>query len=439
MISALGRLMPAIRPHMRHLAIAAAVLVVASALAGAFSAKGVTSDFANFYDAGHKALAGETDTLFDPHALIEGKPPLANMGFFSAPITAYLYAPLSTLEPRLAMRLFKIENALAILLALVLLYAHARRFAAPGDEDLYAALFLGMALVYMPLWTVFRVGGQTTPTVFLLLVAALTATTSRRMVLAAALLFAAAAIKPFLAPCLALLALTQGWRFFLALAGISAAVGLASVAIMGWPVHAEFLGQLAGIANEAKLPQLNSSLTAGLEAVLLALAGGDAGADKPLLVAIVATSIRLGIVGFVVWLYISAQRSLAVPAARRHFTFVLAVLFALLFTPVVWAHYLSFVFILIAYLAASWRSLPLGANALVGLIVLLAMGQHVRIVQWIDSHIGFESLAMQVAVAEFKSLPLLLTLILLWKFRDAIFATYRAPAWRTLSDEGLPS
>ena len=79
----------------RLIALAALALILALAVEGILRPRGLTLDFANFYDAGQKARAGEFAGLYDPMALIAGQPPFGNMSFFSAPLTSYFYVPVS--------------------------------------------------------------------------------------------------------------------------------------------------------------------------------------------------------------------------------------------------------------------------------------------------------------------------------------------------------
>src|SRR5262249_59253704 len=108
-----------------------------------------------------------------------------------------------------------IQNPLAYFAALLLLYVHPRRFAgdSPKAQSRFGALFAFLALIYQPFWTVYRVGGQTTPTiVFLLTVGLLTHTAGKRLWTVLCLM-AIVLIKPAFLPILGILVLVSGVRF----------------------------------------------------------------------------------------------------------------------------------------------------------------------------------------------------------------------------------
>src|SRR5262249_16284973 len=157
---------------------------------------------------------------------------------------------------------FKIQNTLAIFGGLALLYRHNRKFvdAAPTAQWQFAALFAAASLVYQPFWTIYRMGGQSTPTVFLLLVLALICHVKSRFLLSATCLIAAVLIKPAFAFALALLVCVSGWRFFRHTAMILALVSLASILILGWGVHEEFMRVMARGVQRSDPWLFNNSL-----------------------------------------------------------------------------------------------------------------------------------------------------------------------------------
>src|SRR5215467_6445484 len=136
-------------------------LILTGCIVGIVVPAGSGWDFANFYDTGRRAAAGHIQDIYHPDRLIKGEAPQGSMAFWGAPVSAWLYAPLSYVPPHWALVLFKIQNTLACYAALWLLYIHNRQFVDPTPvaQAKFAALFAFLSLLYQPLWTMYRVGG----------------------------------------------------------------------------------------------------------------------------------------------------------------------------------------------------------------------------------------------------------------------------------------
>src|SRR5262245_21632315 len=99
------------------------LLILAAGIVGGIVVNAGTGwDFANFYDAGHKVRAGEAQHLYEPFAPIGGKAPEGHLPYYGAPLSAVLLAPLASLPPAEALVAFKIQNSVALVIALWLLY-----------------------------------------------------------------------------------------------------------------------------------------------------------------------------------------------------------------------------------------------------------------------------------------------------------------------------
>lgn len=394
---------------------------------------GIRWDFANFYDAGAKARAGQIGDLYDPAASIAGRAPQGAMKFWGAPISAYFYAPFAGFAPATALVLFKLVDVAAIFAALLLLYAHTRRFALHSwrDERAYAATFVWLALAFQPLWTIFRVGGQTTPWVLLLLVVALICHGSGRMAASAACFAAAVLVKPALAPGLALLALVSGLRFFAATFGITLAVSGLSVLVMGWPIHRQFLEMMLSGSGVSVAWMHNSALAVPLENLrFLGDPTHPTSPTRPPLLDALVLAVKLLVLALFGWLLATMpDRRRWSAAARRHCRFVLAVLFALLVSPVVWEHYLSLLFIPLIYVVASYRHFGRPALWLVGSIFFFALGQNLVLVRWVETSLSPRGAVALLAVGLLKSAPLWLTMVLLWRHKDELWRSYGAGPW----------
>lgn len=404
--------------------------LLAAALAGialgclvvVFVPAGLGWDFANYYDAGHKALVGETANLYDDKALIDGEPPLGEMLFMSAPISSYFYTGLALFEPSTALVLFKIQNAVALLLAIGILFFHFRPLTPAADRMTFAALFFTAALLFQPFWTVFRVGGQVTPTIMLCLALGLWLHSSKKFVLSALCFSIIVLMKPVFLPGAAFLAFASGPKFFLRAFLTGVAIAAFSVLVMGLDIHLEFVAKTREVAGILWPPHYNSSLTGWLAPLTAGCDG--AGVCHEGLPGALASAIRLsaalGLVAAFVWM----ARSGVSERARLHLGWMIAAVLPMMITPVVWAHYLSVIFLPIAFVIAARRNFPIAAHWLVAALVLISIGQNLVFILAVVTWSGMDHVAEQIEVGLFKSLPLWLTLALFMFFRRSILAAY---------------
>ena len=138
------------------------------------------------------------------------------MRFWGPPISAYFFIPMSWFPPETALILFKIQNVLVFAAAFVVLFLFYANFVGPDDRRWwqFAATFAFLCLIYQPFWTVFRVGGQTTPTVLLLLTVGLVLHTRASFWGSALCVTAATLFKPAMAPIMLFLMAVSGASFF---------------------------------------------------------------------------------------------------------------------------------------------------------------------------------------------------------------------------------
>jgi hypothetical protein len=368
-------------------------------------------DFANFYDAGHKVVAGQIEDLYNDTALIAGQPPQGQMAFYGTPLSAVLYTPLAWMSPAKALVAFKIQNALALFAGLWLLYrcySPLARKAGVGQAE-YRGLFLLAALLFQPFWTVYRVGGQTMPTVFLGLVLALGWFVSGRSLAAAICLVVVAAIKPAFTLMLLPLVALSGLRFLAQTALAGAAAASLSILAMGWSTHQSFLTHLA--AGKVSPWLYNSSLTVVFDNLRLA------GVNTPWVTA-GAMAVRLAAAALVIAVLLGSRRLLPSRAARQHFLFLMSIAFGLFLMPVVWEHYLSVLFIPIAYLLACFPQLKTFDRSMVALICLACLTQNLILTLWLNSQFNPQSIPALLAAGLYKSVPLVGFAVLLWRYRQ---------------------
>ncbi len=415
----------------QRLTVLFATLLLAGCIVGIIVPAGLGWDFANFYDTGRRAAAGQIRDLYNPDTLIGGEKPQGSLGFWGSPLSAWFYVPLSYLPPRTALVVFKIENTLAYFAALLLLYLNDRKFAGdtPTARWRFAAIFAFLSLIYQPFWTVYRVGGQTTPTVFLLFTLALLSYTSMRFFLAIVFLVLAILIKPTFATALLFLIAVSGYRFVYYTAIVLLVTGLTSVWTLGWDIHLQFLSVLSQGAKASFPWFYNSSLYVPIENVrFLDSAGHSSG-----WLGAVFTGLMFGIKAVVLFTFglitVKGRSQPWSDEAKRHFHFLMAVCFCLMMSQTVWEHYLAALFLFLAYVVAAQRYFSRPAMLMIGAVFLLAIGQNLIFINLLRTVHSFDSLPELVLVGLFKSGPLLLTFTFLWKHYDELFRSYAAEQW----------
>jgi hypothetical protein len=409
----------------RRVAIALVTLLIVVNLIAILVPAGLGWDFANYYDAGRKVLVGQIGDLYRSDVPISGEAPQGGMTFLSAPITAYLYLPISVLSPEPALVAFKVQSALALGATLYLLWRRLRGLA-HGDPEAsgrFTILFLAAALLYQPLWTIYRVGGQVTPWALLLLVVGWLFHERGRFWISASCWIAAVAIKPFLAPGLLLLALVSEKRFFVAtaVAGMIAAAG--SIGLLGWDIHAVFLMRLLEDANRLFPNAYNSGLLAWVDALLIPFEQMKSGLQRPGGIVLVEIAIRISILALWLVLSVSVRRH----AERRSLQFLLAMALPVFITPVAWEHYLAFLFPALAVAIAVRNRLSAAGRLLLATIIVVSLGRNLVLIMAVDGLIGSASKAQLVSMALFNSLPITLAIFFLVVFHRKLYAGFADP------------
>jgi Glycosyltransferase family 87 len=383
-------------------------------------------DFANFYDTGRRAAAGQIADIYSPTRLIAGAAPQGTLSYWSPPLSAYFFAPLAWLPPLGALAAFKAAGTLAWMAALWMLYQlHAPHAGAGADAQVrFAAAMAAALLLFQPIWAIYRIGGQTTPFVLLSLTVALRAhQRGRRWTMAGAVVLACL-FKPAFALVPALLLVASGAGVWVALATVAAAVAALSVGTIGWPLHREFLDVARQGATAGFGWAYNSSLFVLAETVR------DAQGQLPPLAGTIVTVVKAGL-GAVILHAAWQARSLTVPAAAaRHYHMVLAITGALILSQVVWEHYLALLLPLWTYLLAVEARLSAGTKALLATALVACVWQNMVVVNLLRTLIATDTLAVSAALALAKSLPLLLTAILVVRARREWLDTYRASSWQ---------
>jgi hypothetical protein len=411
--------------------------IIIGSVGGIAMQRGLTWDFANFYVAGQKALFGQFGDLYDVKALVGGSEPLSDMPFFSLPATSFFYLPLALFRPEVSLVLFTTFSALCTWAGLWALYQHMRSFAAPGDPA-FAGLFALAALGFQPFWTIFLVGGQTMPLVFLLMVLGLVWFTAARMAAAAAAGVLVVLIKPVFLPGLALLFLFGGHRFRLWAAGLSAAAAAVSFALVGWEPHLAFLRQMADAAAAVEKVFFISHMFAWLEPLFVSVAEYESRAPVPGDLTAARLVVRLLLIWLFVRAYLPFFRSAAPEAGKRHLLFVLSLILPLVLSPIVWEHYLVLLFVPLAQMIAARRHFPRVVQGLLVLTVLSCAVQNIWVVQKLERAFGIDIWAEAFALALAKSVTMALVVAVMLVWRREYLRSYAAAGGLSATLRSIP-
>ena len=278
---------------------------------------------------------------------------------------------MSWFPPETALILFKLQNVLVFAAAFAVLFLFYVNFVTPDDRRWwqFAATFAFLCLIYQPFWTVFRVGGQTTPTVLLLLTIGLVLHTRASFWGSALCVTVATLFKPAMAPIMLVLMAVSGVSFFVRAAVVLAGVGMVSLVLLGWPIHAAFLDRVLRDSQATFERYSNSSLYILIDNLRIGV-GRAAGRAYNLLFVGLQAAMKVMALATVVYLTIESRRRIATPSGRRHFDFLMAIVFFLLWSATLWEHYLAVLFPLLVYVVASRQYFSRRALALVALIFL---------------------------------------------------------------------
>lgn len=420
----------------RLIAWAAIALILMLAVEGILRPRGLTLDFANFYDAGQKARAGEFAGLYDPFAVIAGQKPFGNMSFFSAPLTSYFYAPMAMLPPVSASLVFKLSGTLAEMVGLVLLYRCFAPLAGPDPDQRarFLALYAVAALLFQPFWVIYGVGGQTTPFVFLMLVLAYVALQHGWFGRMAVLMSVVVVIKPAFAPAAILLFLALPNRFRLVALICGMGFGVASFRLFGPDLHRQFLALVLAETSGLLAPWRNSSPFSWIEPLFVLPAAYDAPGTLPDAARRIETVARILVATWLLIGMILHRRQVLRLPADRHAIFATAMMLAIVLSPVVWAHYLVLLFIPLAASIALRRRLASWAVALLVVAVVVAVGQNLILLKALIRVTGTDTTASIMALALLKSLPAMLILLVAMFGGGGNRRALADPAWAKLAD-----
>ena len=385
------------------------VLLGVRLVTAVWSTAGLGWDFANYHLTARKVATGDTKNLYRmPRATMErfysiiGEPaelpppeagtpsgeqevPSGRMGFIGTPISAYVFAPIGFLSPRWALLAFKLQSAVFLVASLVLLFP-VFRSASAGRLDAREALtvYLLIALLYAPFWFVFSTGGQATPLNLFLLVLFHRFYLLARPLPAAAALGAGILIKPFFLLMLPVLLVAGEWRLLLRIAGCLLLAGAVSLLLLGWPVHQEWIAVMRQAGGGLAEPWWNNSSLFVIGYSLWCIwhhgtlvPGGEVGGAMSLGIGV----LKLALLALFLLAAGKTARSGVSAGVRRNAVAMLAILFALSFSSIVWPHYLSFLFLPFLLVLFPPTRLPRPAELLVWATLVSTLAVQSRFAQ----------------------------------------------------------
>ena len=367
------------------------VLLLAAALAlrGAAavrSEEGRNWDYTNFGNTAARAWFGEWDGLYASGGTIHGETALGaesgdrSMVYTGFPLTAYELWPIGAFWRKDqsgawdSLQFFKLLCAACYAGGFLLLWPWFRDKAACCLAKPQAlALYLATIVLFEPLWFTFRVGGQTTAFAFLGVAAFLRAQLARKEWLAAVALSFALLNKPFLAPGVLVFLVVGEWGLLARCALLGGGAGGLSLALFGVARHREWLSVLKSESARWTAPwSKNAAPISFLHDFFLGPGGIETGtlAAKPALIATADVAWQLVVVAGALWLAWRLRRAAQTVQAEkvagsdkergdaiREGVLLLALTLPLLFSTIVWPHYVALAFPVLAAGLLAWPRL----------------------------------------------------------------------------------
>lgn len=253
-------------------------------------------------------------------------------------------------------------------------------------------LWCGAALALVSVTVVGQMGfayGQPQVVINFLIIAAFFAVSRGADLRGGALLGVAAAIKLTPAVLVLVLVMEKRWRALGAFAGVGGALGLASIAIAGWPLHAQMLDKLAAIDGHVMVARITASLELVLFQAQAILSGGapvrvDGAAHMTAQPGWMVWAVRAALVA---GLLASWHLTRRVGDELRLWLRMMAVYVVVLVTgPLAWVHALALPLVMLAGLI---RVLPL--RAVIGAVALAAGAFSMPLFFWVGAHPAWET------------------------------------------------
>jgi Glycosyltransferase family 87 len=413
------------RVQYRLLQLVLIALLATRTLLKIVSGAGMSWDFVNFYNAGRRIFEGQLSNLYAPPLPVAGEPAAANglLQYVGFPISALVFAPLGALPARWALVALKAACAVCFGLGLVVIYQHCReRVGGIWRSDAALCIYLILILLFEPFWFVFAIGGQATPLAFLLLAVTMVAYTAGRFWPAAACLSVVILMKPAMALAGMIFVFAGAWPLLTRLTACLAAEATLSWMVFGWQRHLEWVQMVFQESRRWAVPWWNNSAILGAVANWWIYAGRAKfdPVSAPAGFGQVQAVLRVLLVVQFFWMVRRARGPEWTPEGRRQHQVLLALLFPLFFSTVVWPHYLAIAFIPLVVLAAHFSLLPRLGRLLLVAAFLSTIRTNLRVTAWLTDALPSDRLLRILLMSLFGASTLLLMLTLLIAFGDRL-------------------
>jgi hypothetical protein len=144
----------------------------------------------------------------------------------------------------------------------------------------------------------------------------------------------------------------------------------------------------------------------------------------------VKLGLKLSVVATFVFIVYKSRARKWTEAARNHFNFLMAISFFSLFGHIVYEAYLTFLFVVLAYLVAARESFVRQARVLIYAIFFFSFWQNIIWMDLLRYLFDLNTIPELIGIGLFKSSPLILLLVLLWKHYRELFESYEFESWR---------
>jgi putative flippase GtrA len=324
--------------------------------------------------------------------------------------------------------LFKLGNAASIVLTIIIVHHLLIQYVPPEKRADFSMRIWAVALIFQPFWTVFRVGGQVSPTILLLFCIGLALHLYARPAFAAACLAVIVLIKPVFLPGALFLAIAGGTRFFVSCMAAGLAIAAVSIGLFGVELHLEFFERVRSESSQVWPGYYNSAITSPIDHLLGVNCSEEGYCLRSPALLYGGFVLRGAAAAIVIFAFIRAARH-APKDARLILMWIVGAIAPIIFTPVAWAHYLTVLFPLLALAIAFIDRLSVAARAIIGTIVVVSILQNLILVRFLLRHIDHFDAMDHFWFGLAKSLPVWLTVSFFAFFGRSIAAIMHAPVW----------
>jgi hypothetical protein len=247
-------------------------------------------------------------------------------------------------------------------------------------------------------------------------------------------------MKPALALACMIFVFAGTWPLLIRLTACLATEGAASWIVFGGPRHLEWAQMVLQESRRWAVPWWNNSALLGGIANWWIYAGIPSfdSVTSPVAFAEIQFVLRGMLVVLFFWMMRRARRLEWTPEGRRQYHVLLAILFPLFVSTVVWPHYLAIVFIPVLVFAAHYSSLPWLGRLLLASVFLSAIRTNLTVTAWLTDMLPTDRPLRILAMSLLAASTLLSTLVLVIVFGDRLHRVDPQLQRASHEHDGLP-